>query len=85
VFVALTPEIQKTSRELFRELKQEGVLVVPGEPFFFGLDQISQQWAHQHQCLQINFNMEPEIVEKALHYCYENNVNNTATIYKSMT
>jgi valine--pyruvate aminotransferase len=40
-----------TDWELYQELKQVGVIVVPGSTFFPGLQ---EEWAHKHQCLRIS-------------------------------
>ncbi|ABV87955.1 valine--pyruvate transaminase [Shewanella pealeana] len=41
-----------TTMELYNRLKARGVLIVPGEYFFFGLE---QDWEHAHQCLRMNY------------------------------
>ncbi|MDR8523308.1 valine--pyruvate transaminase [Shewanella fidelis] len=38
--------------ELYKRLKARGVLIVPGEYFFFGQ---KQEWQHAHQCLRMNY------------------------------
>jgi valine--pyruvate aminotransferase len=38
-------------RELYQELKQVGVIVVPGNPFFPGL---REEWEHKHQCIRVS-------------------------------
>lgn len=40
-----------TDQDLYQHLKQEGVIVVPGNPFFPGL---REDWPHTHQCLRIS-------------------------------
>ena len=37
--------------ELYQRLKQYGVIVVPGNPFFPGL---REDWSHAHQCIRIS-------------------------------
>lgn len=44
-----------SSRELYTRLKNRGVIVVPGEYFFFG--DSDQTWRHRHECLRISFAM----------------------------
>ena len=51
-----------SSHQLYQRLKERGVIVVPGNYFFFGL---SQPHPHQDQCLRINHAQEKEVVEKA--------------------
>lgn len=45
-------ELPITTMELYNRLKARGVLIVPGEYFFFGLE---QDWEHAHQCLRMNY------------------------------
>ena len=40
-----------TDQELYQRIKQHRVFVVPGEPFFPGLN---EEWPHKHQCLRIS-------------------------------
>lgn len=46
-----------TDMELYRELKREQVLVVPGTPFFMGL---KEGWSHKHQCIRISLTATEE-------------------------
>ncbi len=48
-----------TTRELYDRLKAREVLTVPGEYFFFGLE---DDWPHRHECLRLNFSREEETV-----------------------
>lgn len=48
--------------QLYQQLKQRRVIVVPGNYFFFGLE---LPHPHQDQCLRINYAQEPAIVENA--------------------
>lgn len=52
-----------TSREIYQRLKTRGVLVVPGEYFFFGLP---EDWKHRHECLRISFAMPEKEVRAGL-------------------
>ncbi len=54
----------RTSREIYERLKARGVLVVPGEYFFFGLP--DDGWSHRHECLRISFAMADEDVRAGL-------------------
>ncbi|PMH41459.1 valine--pyruvate transaminase [Vibrio sp. 10N.286.49.B3] len=45
-------ELPITTMELYQRLKARGVLIVPGEYFFFGQE---EEWAHSHQCLRMNY------------------------------
>jgi valine--pyruvate aminotransferase len=52
-----------TTTELCHRLKKRNVLVVPGEYFFFGLQ---EAWPHRHECLRINFAQSPETVREGI-------------------
>jgi valine--pyruvate aminotransferase len=54
---------KRTSREMYEALKARGVLVVPGEYFFFGLE---DDWSHRHECLRISFAMAEDDVRAGL-------------------
>lgn len=56
------------SREFYERLKKRGVLVVPGDYFFYGLEEnpVGEEWSHRHQCLRISYAMPHETVEKGL-------------------
>ena len=41
-----------TTKELYEKLKQRHVIVVPGEYFFFGLQ---EPWEHRTQCIRLNY------------------------------
>ena len=49
-----------TSRELYERLKARGVLVVPGNYFFFGIN--DQHWRHRDECIRVSFTMADEVV-----------------------
>ena len=53
-----------SSRCLYENLKQRGVIVVPGEYFFFG--GAEQSWPHCHECLRISFAMDDNVVHSGL-------------------
>ena len=44
-------DLPMTDWEFYQELKQVGVIVVPGNSFFPGL---KEDWQHKHQCLRIS-------------------------------
>ncbi len=56
------PDLPGTADQLYRRLKQDGVVVVPGHHFFPGLD---TDWAHCHECLRISFAAGAERVAQA--------------------
>lgn len=55
---------RRSSRELYENLKKRGVLVVPGEYFFFGLPE--DGWKHRSECLRISFAMPDAEVRAGL-------------------
>ena len=52
-----------STKELYARLKARNVLIVPGEYFFFGLD---EDWSHQRECLRLNFSQPAEVVREGL-------------------
>jgi len=52
-----------STMELYEHLKKRGVLVVPGEFFFYGLEEPSPD---EKRCIRINYAMEEEVVEAGL-------------------
>ena len=52
-----------STMELYRRLKARGVLIVPGEYFFIGLD---EDWQHGHECLRMNYVQEDEVMQKGI-------------------
>ena len=53
-----------TTKELYQDLKQNGVIIVPGEYYFPGLE--SKNWDHKHECIRISFSQDIEVVQKGL-------------------
>lgn len=52
-----------TSQQLYERLKQRGVIVVPGEYFFPGLQ---GEWKHKYECLRISYSGKEEVVREGL-------------------
>ena len=53
--------------ELYQRLKSRGVLVIPGDSFFPGLDEeISESWPHRHQCLRVSYAQDDAMVERGI-------------------
>ncbi|NEO78772.1 valine--pyruvate transaminase [Moorena sp. SIO4G3] len=52
-----------TDWELYQQLKQVGVIVVPGSTFFPGL---REDWSHQQQCIRISLTASEEEIEIAM-------------------
>jgi valine--pyruvate aminotransferase len=57
---------KKNSKEIYESLKKRGVLVVPGEYFFFGLQEGGQDWPHRHECLRLSFAMDDAEVREGI-------------------
>jgi valine--pyruvate aminotransferase len=51
------------TRDLYERLKARKVLVVPGEYFFFGLD---EDWPHSRECLRLNYSQPEPVVREGL-------------------
>ena len=51
------------SSELYRRLKARGLLAIPGERFFIGLD---PAWDHARQCLRLSYAQDPAAVARGL-------------------
>ncbi len=49
--------------ELYQRLKARGVLIVPGEYFFFGQD---DEWDHAHQCLRMNYVQSEQDMQRGI-------------------
>ncbi|GEA62534.1 valine--pyruvate transaminase [Vibrio comitans] len=56
-------ELPITTMELYKRLKARGVLIVPGEYFFFGQEDL---WDHSHQCLRMNYVQNDEDMQKGI-------------------
>ena len=50
-------ELPISTMELYQRLKARGVLIVPGEYFFFGQD---TNWQHSQQCIRMNYVQDEE-------------------------
>ncbi len=52
-----------TDWELYQELKEHDVIIVPGSTFFPGL---KEDWQHKHQCIRISLTATNEEIAKAM-------------------
>lgn len=52
-----------SSAELYQRLKQKGLLLMAGEPFFFGLE---DSWPHARQCVRLTYCQTEDILTKAI-------------------
>lgn len=57
------PDLPVSTMELYDELKIRDVIVVPGEYFFFGLQ---EEWQHQHKCIRVSFAQSHEVVSSGI-------------------
>lgn len=58
------PELPIATKELYERLKRRGVLIVPGEYFFYGLD--DEDWPHTRQCIRLTFSQSDETVSQGI-------------------
>ncbi|MFM7180412.1 MAG: valine--pyruvate transaminase, partial [Verrucomicrobiales bacterium] len=52
--------------QFYERLKKRRVLIVPGEHFFFGLDEPEEAWPHRRECIRVSFAMDDEVVREGL-------------------
>jgi valine--pyruvate aminotransferase len=57
------PKLPISSIDLYERLKQNGVIVVPGEYFFPGID---PAWAHTRECIRISYAQELDVLERGI-------------------
>jgi valine--pyruvate aminotransferase len=57
------PELPITSTQLYELLKDAGVLVIPGESFFPGLE---EDWMHARQCLRVSYAVDAQALRTAM-------------------
>lgn len=58
------PQLPIPTRQLYERLKARGLLIVPGEYFFFGLE--DGGWRHREECLRLTFTMDAETVREGI-------------------
>jgi valine--pyruvate aminotransferase len=58
------PGLAVSSMELYQRLKRRGVLVIPGEYFFFGHD--DPDWAQRRECIRVSYAMDEAVVRDGL-------------------
>ena len=64
------PDLPISTRTLYARLKDRGVLVVPGEPFFSGLprDFGKPHWRHTEECIRVRFRPTPSSGGAGIHH-----------------
>ena len=66
------PDLIITTKELYEKLKERGVVIVPGEYFFFGREKGTseetawQRHPHREKCLRLNYSRSQEEVREGL-------------------
>ena len=58
------PGLPISSQELYQRLKARDVLVIPGDYFFFGLE--DETWPHRNECIRVSYSMPEETVRAGL-------------------
>lgn len=53
-----------SSAELYRRLKEKGVIVVPGHYFFPGL--LAEDWPHRHECIRVSYAQPEAVVQRGI-------------------
>lgn len=57
------PGLPIASNELYRRLKQRGVLVLSGHHFFPGLD---EPWQHRNECIRVTYSQDGDSVREGI-------------------
>ena len=52
-----------SSQTLYERLKKRGVLVVPGQNFFIGID---DKWPHKHECLRVSYAQDARTIQRGI-------------------
>lgn len=52
-----------SSQQLYQNLKARGVLVVPGQNFFIGMD---DSWQHKHECIRVSYAQDAAMVKNGV-------------------
>ena len=58
------PGLPISSQELYYRLKQRGVLIIPGQYFFPGLD--DDPWPHKQECIRMTYSMNDDVVREGI-------------------
>jgi len=57
-----------SSQELYERLKKRGVLIVPGQNFFVGMD---DDWKHKHECIRVSYAQDEDTVQRGVNIISE--------------
>lgn len=58
------PGLPITCQELYHRLKKRGVLIIPGQYFFPGLDH--DAWPHKRECIRMTYSMNDDVVREGI-------------------
>ena len=58
------PDLPISSQELYYRLKRRGVLIIPGQYFFPGLD--DEPWPHKQECIRMTYSMNDDVVREGI-------------------
>ena len=58
--------LKSGSLNLYDRLKKRGVIIVPGDYFFFGLPEEDDSWEHRRQCIRVNYSQNWDEVKRGL-------------------
>lgn len=53
-----------TTMQLYQQLKAKGVIIIPSEHFFVGLD--TTNFRHAHECIRVSIAQSPEILRQGI-------------------
>ena len=62
------PNLPITTKKLYERLKKRNVLIVPGEYFFYGIDEPIQ---HAKECIRITYSQPESIIEEGINILAE--------------
>lgn len=57
------PGLPISSQQLYEKLRDQGVLVIPGEHFFPGLPE-QPEWTHRYECIRVSYAADPDAVRE---------------------
>lgn len=52
-----------SSKDLYQRLKERGVLIIPGEDFFIGID---DTWPHKYECIRVSYAQDESVVKAGI-------------------
>ncbi len=59
------PDLPITTVELYQQLKDAGTIILPGEYFFPGIDEV-ENYQHAHECIRMSYAQSNETLEKGI-------------------